>query len=298
VHRSQGLTTGTCHHLADGGGRELAYVAMSRARESTTVHLVADDLDQAVEDLYREWRRDNRARWAIDTGVLGEHRSPGTVMFSPEAAAALGAQARLARMRAERDALLAAVPADVSADSRRIGPQVRSVRDQLEDLRQGRYRGDDSDLAQTARQLWRANLERATAEEHLRSGQLGWRGHRHWQSELTRAAEAETNARAAWDTAVSPTMESLQATLVELERRASELASRERSRPEWLDQHPEAFERLTLLSKQISAERRHVQVAANALRPARLEPAPTRQPHGSHPEPCQEPTSARPGIEL
>ncbi len=69
VHRSQGLTTDTCHHLADGGGRELAYVAASRARQHTTIHTVADDLEQAVEDLARDWSQDRRPRWAIDTGT-------------------------------------------------------------------------------------------------------------------------------------------------------------------------------------------------------------------------------------
>jgi conjugative relaxase-like TrwC/TraI family protein len=69
IHRSQGLTTDTCHHLADGGGRELAYVAASRARQHTTIHAVADDLDQALEDLTRDWSQDRRPRWAIDTGT-------------------------------------------------------------------------------------------------------------------------------------------------------------------------------------------------------------------------------------
>jgi len=32
VHRSQGSTTSRAHLFADGGGRELAYVAMSRAK--------------------------------------------------------------------------------------------------------------------------------------------------------------------------------------------------------------------------------------------------------------------------
>lgn len=41
VHRSQGATVDTAHVLADGGGRELAYVAMSRARGQSHVHLVA-----------------------------------------------------------------------------------------------------------------------------------------------------------------------------------------------------------------------------------------------------------------
>jgi ATP-dependent exoDNAse (exonuclease V) alpha subunit len=51
VHRSQASTVDIAHRLEDGGGRSLAYVSMSRAREANTVHVVADDLDQAVEDL-------------------------------------------------------------------------------------------------------------------------------------------------------------------------------------------------------------------------------------------------------
>jgi ATP-dependent exoDNAse (exonuclease V) alpha subunit len=51
VHRSQGATFDTAHLYADGGGRELGYVAMSRARHTAQVHAVADNIDQAVEDL-------------------------------------------------------------------------------------------------------------------------------------------------------------------------------------------------------------------------------------------------------
>ena len=57
VHRAQGATVDRAHVYADGGGRELTYVALSRARRSTTVHCVADALDQAVDDLERETGR-------------------------------------------------------------------------------------------------------------------------------------------------------------------------------------------------------------------------------------------------
>ena len=69
VHRSQGSTVDTAHRLEDGGGRELAYVSMSRARERSTVWIVADDVDQAVEDLRRDWPQERRQRWAIDSGT-------------------------------------------------------------------------------------------------------------------------------------------------------------------------------------------------------------------------------------
>ena len=55
VHRAQGATVDVAHRFEDGGGRELAYVSMSRARQRSTVHVVADNLDQAVEDLRRDW---------------------------------------------------------------------------------------------------------------------------------------------------------------------------------------------------------------------------------------------------
>jgi hypothetical protein len=55
--------------LADGGGRELAYVAMSRAREATRIYTTADDTAVAVEDLTADWQQDRRPRWAIDTGL-------------------------------------------------------------------------------------------------------------------------------------------------------------------------------------------------------------------------------------
>jgi conjugative relaxase-like TrwC/TraI family protein len=69
VHRAQGATVDVAHRFEDGGGRELAYVAMSRGRERNVVHVVADDVGQAIDDLRRDWSRAARPRWAIDTGT-------------------------------------------------------------------------------------------------------------------------------------------------------------------------------------------------------------------------------------
>jgi conjugative relaxase-like TrwC/TraI family protein len=99
VHRCQGLTTDTCHHLADGGGREVAYVAASRARHRTAIHIVADNLDQAVEDLTREWSADRRPRWAIDTGTLSTRAQ---VAINEQTKQQLQASIDLARERQRR----------------------------------------------------------------------------------------------------------------------------------------------------------------------------------------------------
>ncbi len=73
VHRSQGSTTERAHLFADGGGRELAYVAMSRARESTQIWTVADDLPQAVDDLRRDWSTRRTPTWALDAALPDRH---------------------------------------------------------------------------------------------------------------------------------------------------------------------------------------------------------------------------------
>jgi ATP-dependent exoDNAse (exonuclease V) alpha subunit len=67
VHKSQGATTDRAVLFADGGGRELAYVGMSRARLGTDLVTVADDVDQAIEHLRDDWHTERRERWLLDT---------------------------------------------------------------------------------------------------------------------------------------------------------------------------------------------------------------------------------------
>jgi len=79
VHRSQGATHDVAHVYEDRGGRELAYMAMSRARDETHVYLCVDGLDQAREDLCRSWATERRWKRAIDTGtpkVAGKESEP------------------------------------------------------------------------------------------------------------------------------------------------------------------------------------------------------------------------------
>ncbi len=69
VHRAQGATVDRARVYADGGGRKLAYVAMSRARDATRVYAVADDIEVALDELRREWMREERQRHVIQTGL-------------------------------------------------------------------------------------------------------------------------------------------------------------------------------------------------------------------------------------
>ncbi|WP_208029706.1 MobF family relaxase [Rhabdothermincola sediminis] len=106
VHRMQGATADRAHVFADGGGRELAYVAMSRARESSHVYVVADDPSQAVDDLTREWGVERRERWVLDTdqpAQEGDVRRPNLARRTSWAL-------RQAQLRAEEDAVRAVAP--------------------------------------------------------------------------------------------------------------------------------------------------------------------------------------------
>ena len=77
IHRAQGATYDRAHVLAAGGGRELAYVALSRARHHTTIHTTADNLEQAIDDLQADWGVERHQRWITDTPAHpGHHPSP------------------------------------------------------------------------------------------------------------------------------------------------------------------------------------------------------------------------------
>ncbi len=107
VHRSQGATVARAHVLEDGGGRELAYVKMSRARERTTLYPVADSPEQATDDLGRSWSHSRRIGWAIDAGTPTREPEKDRTLEPLEPA-----RLRHARLVAERAALAAVIPAD------------------------------------------------------------------------------------------------------------------------------------------------------------------------------------------
>ena len=86
VHRAQGATYDRAHVLAAGGGRELAYVAISRASDHTTIHATADDIAQAVDDLRADWGVDRAQRWISTTRAR-----PG---FEPEPARSTSSRRR------------------------------------------------------------------------------------------------------------------------------------------------------------------------------------------------------------
>ena len=126
------------HTLEDGGGRELAYVKMSRAKDRSTVYVVADDVDQAREDLVREWSAERRPAWVIDSGTPAT--DPAAVDASSRVARPMRDALRRGHLAAERGAIAAVIPANPSAELRTVEKDLARIRRQREDLAAGKGR--------------------------------------------------------------------------------------------------------------------------------------------------------------
>jgi hypothetical protein len=192
VHRSQGSTLDTAHLYADGGGRELAYVAMSRARQASTAYVVADDLGQAAEDLTRDWATRRTPVWAIDTG-LPDTRQAGTDPGS------IGERGRvgIVALRHVRDRLLAqATRPGRSPTTPEGSDDVRTALTQaqqrLVDLTAitGAYTAGP--IGEAARRAENEASRRAEIEQTATAG--GWMERRHARRDLPEAIAAATAA--------------------------------------------------------------------------------------------------------
>jgi conjugative relaxase-like TrwC/TraI family protein len=179
VHRTQGATTEVSHLLQDGGGRELAYVAMSRAREASFVYLVSDDLGQAKEDLVREWSSSKRPRWVSDLGSPGLVVAPAVERqeLSPERQYAIA----LAHLVAKREALLAVIPPNHSKRLGLLSEKIAEHEQDLVDLELGRGRFEKTEVGEAAKEVLRAREslgEAITGSDWHRSAASGARGPR------------------------------------------------------------------------------------------------------------------------
>ena len=202
VHRAQGATVDVAHRFHDGGGRELAYVAMSRARHHTTVHVVADDVDQAVEDLQRDWAHEHRPRWAIDTGTPETHALRAE--RSPDVAADLRTNLRRARQTAERHAGQDLPAPEPAPSPSLLRHRLHQAHRELVRLEQAIGPFDDPELTAAAHTLNAARNRRALAERTTTAPGLNRRGRRRWQREAAASRAAEHDATNAWTAIAEP----------------------------------------------------------------------------------------------
>ncbi len=196
VHRCQGSTAQRAHLFADGGGRELAYVAMSRARESTHVWTVADDLPQAVDDLRRDWFSRRTPTWAIDTALP----DPATLTGDRFQALPPGDQARIAAMVHAHKAITGQAVVglrlpDRAATLGQAEQALESARQARADLEHGGGMWVGTEAGQPVHDLDEATAQRHRAERAAQHG--GRRRDRHAarkEAAQWAAREADTHA--------------------------------------------------------------------------------------------------------
>ena len=119
---------------------------------------VADDIDQAREDLEREWPRERRQRWAIDSGTPAT--DPADVERDARAEPSIRNALHQARLRAERDAIVASIPPDVTAELRTTREALAGERKALVDLDKGKGHWAETKIADVAKVI--ADTERGT----------------------------------------------------------------------------------------------------------------------------------------
>lgn len=213
VHRCQGSTVSRAHLFADGGGRELAYVAMSRARESAHAWVVADDLAQAAEDLRRDWSIERTPTWAVDTGLPDHDKlTADTVVDLVDEqkiriAAIVHAQTKIAARAIARVEPAGLAPA--LADARAALEQAQQARADL-DIGLGIYL--HTDAGQAVGDLVQARAARYSAAWRAEQG-TRWRDRHSAAKEAASWADREKDAQQRCETHVVPEAARLDAEL-------------------------------------------------------------------------------------
>jgi hypothetical protein len=262
VHRCQGATTERAHLFADGGGRELAYVAMSRARQSTHIWTVADDLPQAVDDLRRTWSARRTLTWAIDTSL------PDLATVTRERFQALPSdqQARLAALLYAETALAGDAVVGIGLPDRaatlgQAETALGQARQARADLDTGTGVWQDSEAGRAVGDLARARQAREQAEWAADHG-ARWRDRHAAGKEAGVWAQRQVDAQQRREAFVAPIITRLDQEIAlhqaSLDRAANGLEHRQAASREVLDHGLEQQRHARNLAQRIDAERNHL----------------------------------------
>ncbi len=240
VHRSQGATCDVAHVYEDGGGRERAYVAMSRAKEETHLYQAADDMAQARDDLERSWGQEQRWHWAIDTGTpdVSQREEPPSV--------------RSEALVTEYQALAAAVPPDVTAALRHAISERDHAARQLDALRRDQGFRSGGELGKAAGELVMARQDLFRSKVDAQNKDYS----RAILRDARRAIERDTLS-------VQSAQEKVAQLLVPEERRLTEvldraehkvgaLSEKDAERTRFFGENPEASQRLGAIGREVS----------------------------------------------
>ncbi|MGH9212494.1 MAG: MobF family relaxase [Acidimicrobiales bacterium] len=241
VHREQGATSDRAHYVAEGGGRQLAYVAMSRARHHTTVHAVADNLDQAIEDITDDWSTDRDQPWLTPTTAVGQDPRTQPLPAEPPA--------RREEIIAELARLNDGAPPDVARDLAAARARFRHLEQDRADLDAGAGRWRDTPQGQAVRAVADAHRRLATARDRVEGARLLDR--RRAQTAVQQAEQALADVHQQRAAIVRPAARALDQDITNTERQISSYEPDDRRRRHWLDQHPDRARRIHQLEREL-----------------------------------------------
>jgi conjugative relaxase-like TrwC/TraI family protein len=239
VHRSQGATHDLAHVYEDAGGRELAYVAMSRARDGTQVYLCADDLDQARVDLCHSWATERRWKWAIDTGtpeVKGRESQP-TAPVSLEREA----------IKQEQAGLYAALPRYLRDEIQAARGQCRDAEAQLSRLRSHNGTHWGGAITEAGHELYAAQRVHSDHQWYAHSFIARMRARLAKSADLERIAEAQEKL----DKLRQPEEPRLLQACEGAEEELADLLRESTDGERWRAEHPEVIHRMGEIGGQI-----------------------------------------------
>ena len=237
VHREQGATADRTHYIAEGGGRELAYVAMSRARGPSIVHAVADDLDQAIDDITHDWSLDRNQQWITRTATaVGLDPAIETLPVDPVA--------RRAQLIAALETLERHTPHDVTAELAAARADLDRLRRSRDDLTHGTGRWQHTPAGRAVREFDEARGQREHALRWVDLPHVGRRERHRWHRVAQSAARSEARAARDWATHGEPALKHVDRRITRAEHRVGELESDARFRDRWLAEHPDLARRI------------------------------------------------------
>jgi conjugative relaxase-like TrwC/TraI family protein len=234
AHRSQGATSEVTHALEDGGGRELAYVKMSRARGASHLYLHADDLAQAVERLGWAWAAERRQTWAVDRGQ--PDRPP---------------QATLEELYEQRRQLRARIPPDPAVDLVQARRQLERVENDWRQLHTATGRWAWTEPGQAALQLGSAQSAHQQAANLAADPELGYLARRRALRRQRAAARQLASAQQRWDQTGRSYADQIARQHHDATRAVDEHQQRVGDHQRWRALHPEVLSQLDELDNQI-----------------------------------------------
>ena len=233
AHRSQGSTVDVTYALEDGGGRELAYVAMSRARHESHIHVVAPSVAHAAERLAWAWGQERREAWTLD------HQATKS----------------LAELNHQRAQLARSIPPDRSAELADARRRLSLAEQDRRDLRQGstgRWAGTPAGHAAQAACV--AALDCQRASEAVQDKSLGRWAKLKARREVRETGERLDQALEVWRAVGEPHERHLESHYQRADADVTRLERAQQARDEFLAQDPSALERLADLDRAVKAQ--------------------------------------------